>query len=274
MKSFIFHIKNQMNQREFKICFGILCLISFGGVVLNCTKYYHHSYMNIRSAADSFLLVSTSARAVTMIFSLIFPLIAATLCSGCRRNSEKKGVGLFSMMRMNRKEYVMGNAVSVIVLTITSILLVLMMNQLLCLITFPVVGYNNRFGTPEYVLPLEYDENLLFDFWQVQNPYIYNLIYAVVISIFGGGIALLTYGIQLFSFTEKLKPIQISILIFLFFICLTLLGQLMNIPVICYLSYVETAHYIGFTSYVVFIAMIYGLGIGLSIIGMKKYECI
>lgn len=274
MKSLMYQIKSQINQREFKICFLLLWILSLGGFSLGCIHCYHNGYMQIRSAADNFLIVSANSRVFTMIFTLLFPLIAATLCAGYRKKNEKKGDGLFSLLRMNKKKYIFGNALAVVIITVLSILLVLVVNQLLCIIAFPITGYDNRFGVPQYMLAATYDKKMLLDFWQIQNPYIYNLMYSVIISVLGGGIALLAYGICFMKKVEKLKAIQISIIIFALFALLMVVGQLLDISVLSYLSFVEVGHYTNLLSYFIFIIIIYGAGIALSIRGIKRYEYI
>lgn len=274
MKSVVYQMKSQINQREYKICFILLCFLSVGGFLLNCISYYGNSYMQIRSAADEFLLTSTSARAATMVFTLIFPLLAATLCAGYRKKNEKNGDGLFSLIRMSRKKYILGNALVVVLITSLSILFVLLINQLLCIVAFPIEGFDNRFGIPQYMMASEYDRKMLLDLWQIQNPYIYNLLYSVMISVLGGGISLLAYGMSFVKKAEKLKAIQISIIIFAFFALMMVTGQVLNISVLSYLSFVEVGHYTNLTSYFCFIIVIYGAGIALSIKGMKSYEYI
>lgn len=92
MKVFQFYVRSMLNQLEFQICFGFLCLMSFGSFLWNCLTYYGKDYMQIRSGADVFFLTSTSSRIVTMIFSLIVPLIAMMLCAGYRKKGEKEGI--------------------------------------------------------------------------------------------------------------------------------------------------------------------------------------
>lgn len=274
MKSFVFQLKSQINQRDFKITFALLCLMSIGAVLLNCIKAYGINYMRVRSAADNFLLCAPSSRAIMMIFSLLFPLIAATLGSGYRKNNEKKGDGLFSLLRMNRRQYIVGNAVAVVLITTVSILFILILNQLLCCIAFPIEGFDNRFGISVYAKAMTYDKNLLFDYWQINNPYVYNLLYSVIISVLAGGIALLTYGLELYDIFEKLKPIHISIIIFFFFIFIMIISHNLNIPLLSYLSYVEVNHNISFSSYLIFVSAIYVIGIALSLKGCNRYEYI
>ena len=274
MKSIMYQIKSQINQREYKICFSLLWFLSIGGFIVSCFSYYGRGYMQIRSAADEFLLVSTSSRAFTMVFTLIFPLLSATLCAGYRKKNEKNGDGLFSLLRMSKKKYIFGNAIAVVMITALSILLVLVVNQLLCIIAFPITGYDNRFAMPQYMMAAGYDSTVLLDFWQIQNPYIYNLLYSIMISVLGGGMALLAYGICFVKKIEKMKSIQISIIIFALFALMMVAGQLLDIPILSYLSFVETGHYTNLLSYFIFIIVVYGAGIALLIKGIKHYEYI
>ena len=269
-----YQIKAQMNQREFKICFSLLWLLSIGGFILGCIRCYHDEIMQIRSAADNFLLVSTSARSINMVFTLIFPLVAATLCAGYRKKNEKNGDGLFSMLRMSKTKYIVGNAIATVIITVLSILFVLVVNQLLCFTAFPINGYDNRFAAPQYAYFTVYDSKMLLDFWQIQNPYIYNALYSIMISILGGGIALLAYAVCFIKKTEKMKSIQISIMIFAAFALLVVAGQFLNIPILSYLTFVETAHQTNLFSYFLFLLVIYGAGIILIIKGTKNYEYI
>lgn len=274
MKSLLFQIKSQLNQREFKVTFALLYVLSIGAVVWNCVKYYSVNYMEIRSAADNFLLVSTVSRPIKMIFTLVFPLLSATLYSGYRKNNEKNGNGLFSLLRMNRNKYIIGNAIVVTVMTFLSLFGALMLNQLLCCIAFPIDGYDNNFGIPQYALAMNYDKGLLLEFWQMQNPYIYNLLYALIVSILGSGIGLVAYGLGLVDKFEKIKAINISIVVFVFFILLMILGQFADIQMLSFLTYIETGHRVGLSEYLAFVLVIYAMGIVLTIKGSKKYEYI
>ena len=86
--------------------------------------------------------------------------------------------------------------------------------------------------------------------------------------------ALLAYGICFVKKIEKMKSIQISIIIFALFALMMVAGQLLDIPVLSYLSFVETGHYTNLLNYFIFIIVVYGAGIALSIKGMKNYEYI
>lgn len=204
MNHIIFFVKNQINQTMFKIGFFVLVLLSIGGMVIGYIQNYHSDLIFLRSAADNFLLTSTDCRVVRMMFVICFPLLAASLCTGGRKDSS-----LFPILRMDKKQYIYGNAFVTVVMTIISFMVVLGLNQLLCFAAFPLSGADNRWGLTEYNLINSFQKNLLFDMWSIQNPYVYNLLYIVIISILAGGISLLTYGLGYVKKLEQFRPVQI-----------------------------------------------------------------
>lgn len=274
MKGLIFQIKYQINQPEYKICFSMLLIFSLGGFLLCFTNSFGRDYMYIRSAAENFLLVATDARILEMVFALLFPLLAALLCAGCRRKSEVSGDGLNVILRMKKRSYVMGNACAVVILTFLSFAAVLTINQILCMVAFPVNGYDNRWGMPIYRLIMDYDSKKLFDIWTIQNPYIYNVLYSLIISILAGGIALLAYGLGLTRILKKVKTIQISVFVFVLFMLLFAMGEVSHIPMLSFTTFVETGHTVSFGQYLIFAGVIYLTGIILVIKGQKIYEYI
>ncbi len=269
MKCIRFFVKNQINRSEFKVTFVILFLLGTGGMIMGYAQNYQNDLVFLRSAADNFLLTSTESRVIKMMFSLCFPLLAAALCTGYRR-----GNALFSMLRMNKKQYIYGNALVVIGITVISFMSVLGLNQLLCFVAFPLSGSDNRWGMTEYDLMNSFQADLLFDIWSVQNPYVYNLLYIVIISILAGGIAFLDYGLGYVKRLGQLKPVLLSVLVFLVFIALFVIGDLLDIPAISFLAYIEPGHAVNLVQYAAFTGCIYVLGMVLTIKGKKEYEYI
>lgn len=261
-----------LNQLEFQICFGFLCLMSFGSFLWNCLTYYGKDYMQIRSGADVFFLTSTSSRIVTMIFSLIVPLIAMMLCAGYRKKGEKEGNNLFAFIRMGHRKYLMIGAIATIFVTIICFWMILGVNQILCRIVFPVIGRDNRWGLPMYLLPLNYNSKMFLDIWQVQNPYIYNIFYIFIIGILAGGISLVFYGVSMLDIFKKMGLVQNAVFFFVFFIILVAIGQLFSVPMISFLSYIQVGQEVRMIDYGIFTGVLYLLGILFTIWGVRKYD--
>ena len=184
-----FHIKNQINQREFKICVALLYGIVIFGFLHACMINYKFPYVLVRNSAENAFVIGISSRIARKLFVPLIPLIATTMCAGCRKNSDISGNGLFSLIRMNKRKYITGNAISVVLITTITVFVALLINQALCCMTFPMNYSSNSYGFARYrLLQTEYSNSLLW-FWYVQNPYIYNFFYMIIFSLLSGGFA-------------------------------------------------------------------------------------
>lgn len=124
----------------------------------------------------------------------------------------------------------------------------------------------------QYRLIENFQPDLLFDIWTIQNPYVYNILYILMISIMAGGIALLTYSLGFIKGIIKWKPIQLSAFVFVIFILLFVASELFRFPTISYLSYAEPGHSVSLMQYITFTGSLYILGCILTIRGEKTYE--
>lgn len=146
MKYIIFFIRNQINRSEFKICFALLNFLSVFGLMIGYMQNYKNDFVFLRSAADNFLLTSTDARVARMLFVFLFPLLAASFGTCYSSKNNKENIGVFALLRMNRKLFIYGNAIVVVCTTIIAFMIVLSLNQILCILTFPLEGFDNRWG--------------------------------------------------------------------------------------------------------------------------------
>ena len=139
--------------------------------------------------------------------------------------------------------------------------MILGINQILCRIVFPVIGMDNRWGLPMYLLPLNYNSKMFLDIWQVQNPYIYNIFYIFIIGILAGGISLVFYGVSMLDIFKKMGLVQNAVFFFVFFIILVAIGQLFSVPMISFLSYIQVGQEVRMIDYGIFTGVLYLLGI-------------
>lgn len=261
-------IKNQINRFEFKLCFAILFLLSIVGVVIGYALNYQKDAVYVRSAADNFLMLSTYASVIRMLFTFLFPLLAAALCAGYQSKNDH----LYMLLRLSRRQFVYGNALVTAGLTMATFTAALIMNQLLCFAAFPLSASDNVWGRIDYELIRSYQPEYLFDFWSIQNPYIYNILFIFIIGIMSGGIGLLTYGLSYVKMLRRLKPILLSALVFVLFISFFVFSEILHIPFLSYLSYIHPGHQIGIEQCIIFMGTIYVVGLLLTIKGNKSYE--
>ena len=173
---------------------------------------------------------------------------------------------------MDKKQYIIKQALDVIILTILVFLFSFFVNQLLCLIAFPFSGGESINGLPQYYQRLYYNEEILFADVAIKKPYLYNLLYSTVFSILGGGIALLTYALGTLKIFKKVNPLFLAVGVFLAFIFLSLVGMYLHIPAISFFSYVQTGQSVSLLECMIFIASIYLLGVVVLGIGRRNYE--
>lgn len=261
-------VKNQINRFEFKLCFAILFLLSIAGILIGYALNYQQDAVYVRSAADNFLMISTYASVIRRLITFLFPLLASALCAGYRNKNDE----LYMLLRMNRRQFVYGNALVTVGLTMTAFAAVLILNQLLCFVAFPLSASDNVWGRIDYDLIRSYQPEYLYDFWSIQNPYIYNLLFIFNIGFMSGGIGLLTYGLGYVKILRRLKPILLATLVFVLFISLFVLSEVIHIPLLSFLSYIEPGHQIGTVQYFGFMGCIYAAGMLLTVKGKKSYE--
>lgn len=261
-------IKNQINRFEFKLCFAILFLLSIVGILTGYALNYQQDAVYVRSAADNFLMISTDTSVIRRLITFLFPLLAAALCAGYRSKNDE----LHMLLRMDRRQFVYGNAFVTVGLTMLAFTAVLIMNQLLCFVAFPISASDNVWGRIDYDLIRSYQPEYLYDFWSIQNPYIYNLLFIFNIGLMSGGIGLLTYGLGYVKALRQLKPILLAALVFILFISLFVLSEVIHIPLLSFLSYIEPGHQTGIVQCFSFIGCIYAAGLLLTVKGKKSYE--
>ena len=265
-------LKNCINQMELKFIFSILWCISIGGFIINCFMYKNSYYQFLRAANENFILVSTSTRAIIIVLALFFPLLAMRIYSGSFKKEERSNLTQLIILRTSKKRYIWSKAIAIFIITFLSFLIPLLINQLLCYLTFPIEGFDNRWALPNYDLIRRYENTDLFDFFRIQYPFIYNLLYILIYSTLGGIIALLAYGVNFVQKFKSIKELQVNIIIFVIFMLSSFSSQILKIPIMDFLSYTpagKKAHFIGLVLYCLFIFI---CAITLIIRGCGKYE--
>ena len=232
-------LKNCINQMEFKFIFSILWCISIGGFIINCFMYKNSYYQFLRAANENFILVSTSTRAIIIVLALFFPLLAMSIYSGSFKKEERSNLTQLIILRTSKKRYIWSKAIAIFIITFLSFLIPLLINQLLCYLTFPIEGFDNRWALPNYDLIRRYENTDLFDFFRIQYPFIYNLLYILIYSTLGGLIALLAYGVNFVQKFKSIKELQVNIIIFVIFMLSSFSSQILKIPIMDFLSYTQ-----------------------------------
>lgn len=192
----ILEFKNCLNRKEFQWIFAIIMLVSIGGFLLACADYYGAGMMTVRSAYEMSLLQSTSTWTVFSTLLVLLPLLAVIIYSDSHYSDVQSGVYKSIITRVDHRIYVWAKAIVLFVVTFCTFFIPLLVNQALCLVTFPVQGWDNNYAFPPYDIGFQnFDPTGMFDLLRLQSPMLFNLLFMVLVSFIAAMFALLAYGV-------------------------------------------------------------------------------
>jgi len=217
MKQMIYlEFSNCIKSTKYKITFILLYLISISAFLINCSKSYGCSLSLIRSASDMSINMGTTSGLTRDIIILLLPLLALLLYSDSFLTDLSTGVYKNITTRISKKKYMAAKIIVTFLVTLFTFFIILFMNEVLTAITFPLKGYDNNFAFPAYDIGYyNYNKKLFLDLVRVENPYLYNMIFMVIISLVAALLAVLSLMI---SFIVKGKKVQIFFNIFIIYI--------------------------------------------------------
>ena len=267
-------IKNAMNQIEFKVLFAAILLISLISILLNCFQDYGHNILFIRSYIDNSMYISIKARPIMSVFEYLSPLIVMMIYSSSKWKEEKNGMQSMIITRLNKKEYYLSKFIANFIIVFGVILFSGLINLLISYIVYPVVGLDNRWGIPVYDLIQRYDKRALLDLLRIQNPFVYILIKNIIVSTFLATISNIPYCLSFIKHFKEMEFIQICIMTFIAIAVASIIGVILHISFINYISYMYVDARISFSSVCLSIIVLNIAEVLILFKGMKKYETI
>lgn len=267
-------IKNAMNQIEFKVLFAAILLISLISILLNCFKDYGHNILFIKSYVDNSMYNSIKARPIVSVFEYLSPLIVMMIYSSSKWKEEKNGMQSMIITRTNKREYYLSKFIANFIIVFGVILFSGLINLLISYTVYPVVGFDNRWGIPVYDLIQRYDKRALLDLLRIQNPFVYILIKNIIVSTFLATISNIPYCLSFIKPFKEMEFIQICIMTFIAIAVASIIGVILHISFINYISYMYVDARISFSSVCVSIIVLNITEVLILFKGMKKYETI
>lgn len=267
-------IKNAMNQIEFKVLFAAILLISLISILLNCFQDYGHNILFIKSYVDNSMYNSIKARPIVSVFEYLSPLIVMMIYSSSKWKEEKNGMQSMIITRINKKEYYLSKFIANFIIVFGVVLFSGLMNLLISYIVYPTVGFDNRWGIPVYDLIQRYDKRALLDLLRIQNPFVYILIKNIIVSTFLATISNIPYCLSFIKPFKEMEFIQICIMTFIAIAVASIIGVILHISFINYISYMYVDARISFSSVCVSIIVLNITEVLILFKGMKKYETI
>ena len=267
-------IKNAMNQIEFKVLFAAILLISLISILLNCFQDYGHNILFIKSYVDNSMYNSIKARPIVSVFEYLSPLIVMMIYSSSKWKEEKNGMQSMIITRTNKREYYLSKFIANFIIVFDVILFSGLINLLISCTVYPVVGFDNRWGIPVYDLIQRYDKRALLDLLRIQNPFVCILIKNIIVSTFLATISNIPYCLSFIKPFKEMEFIQICIMTFIAIAVASIIGVILHISFINYISYMYVDARISFSSVCVSIIVLNITEVLILFKGMKKYETI
>lgn len=267
-------IKNAMNQIEFKVLFAAILLISLISILLNCFQDYGHNILFIKSYVDNSMYNSIKARPIVSVFEYLSPLIVMMIYSSSKWKEEKNGMQSMIITRTNKREYYLSKFIANFIIVFGVILFSGLINLLISYTVYPVVGFDNRWGIPVYDLIQRYDKRALLDLLRIQNPFVYILIKNIIVSTFLATISNIPYCLSFIKPFKEMEFIQICIMTFIAIAVASIIGVILHISFINYISYMYVDARISFSSVCVSIIVLNITEVLILFKGMKKHETI
>lgn len=267
-------IKNAMNQIEFKVLFAAILLISLISILLNCFQDYGHNILFIKSYVDNSMYNSIKVRPIVSVFEYLSPLIVMMIYSSSKWKEEKNGMQSMIITRTNKREYYLSKFIANFIIVFGVILFSGLINLLISYTVYPVVGFDNRWGIPVYDLIQRYDKRALLDLLRIQNPFVYILIKNIIVSTFLATISNIPYCLSFIKPFKEMEFIQICIMTFIAIAVASIIGVILHISFINYISYMYVDARISFSSVCVSIIVLNITEVLILFKGMKKYETI
>ena len=267
-------IKNAVNEIEFKVMFAAILLISLISILLNCFQDYGCNILSIRSYIDNSMYISTKARPIVSVFEYLSPLIVMMIYSSSKWKEEKNGMQSMIITRINKREYYLSKFIANFIIVFGVVLFSGLINLLISYIVYPTVGFDNRWGIPVYDLIQRYDKRALLDLLRIQNPFIYILVKNIIVSTFLATISNIPYCLSFIKPFKEMEFIQICIMTFIAIAVSSVIGVILHISFINYISYMYVDARISFSSVCLSIIVLNIAEILILFKGMKKYETI
>lgn len=212
---FNFQLKLLFGRKEFYYTFLGVTIYSIVALIFNCVLFYGEEFSNLLPANQLMLIFNDSK--LTTIFVMLLPLIIAIPFADTYFTERQSHTLSAIVSRGNSiKNYYFSKITVVFLSAILIVLIPLLINFALTLIAFPTetirsVGGHSTAGN--YIFEKSMGKYILFFNLFLKHPYIYNLLFCFMISIFSGFGAVLTYEISFWIKRTRILVIGVFFII-------------------------------------------------------------
>ncbi len=206
--------------------FALTAMIAFVtlGFILNCVSFFGSDIVAVPMANLLTVFNKSSLDMSFSIFSLTFPLFAAVGFSDSFFTERKSHITDICLLRRSVNSYYFSKLLTVFVSGLLIMLIPLLINFIVCIITFP--AFSTSVGSSASALNLSAYKNeeasVIFQSLFVKHPYLRSLLSLTLVSFTGGLAAAVTYQFSFFYSRSRI------ILLISFFAVYNFLGLILE----------------------------------------------
>lgn len=167
----------------------------------------------LRSAYENTFMQSLNTSYMMMILAIVGPILISFAFSDIYLEDLHSQSISMIFTRGNKRKYHRNNILAIFVLSFLILFIPLMINFILCLITYPEVGLDNSTATPSFII--SYDKDSILDTIRILYPNLYTIIYSVIPSLIFSLFSCISYCISLMIQTNKYLCCFLSYLIYI-----------------------------------------------------------
>lgn len=194
-------IKRGLNRTKTIAVFLFIFFISIFAFYTEASFDFGHPVASLRSAYDNTIFTALDIRFIVLIIAIVGPLIISFAFGDIYIDDLESNCVSLILTRENKKKYHRNNLLAVFILSFFIMLIPLLINLVLCLITYPLHGLDNSTGTPAFVINLPRGNYI--EYLRVLHPFAYNIFYMLTPSITFALFACLTYCLSMIIKTNK-----------------------------------------------------------------------
>ena len=269
----IVELRHCIDTIEYKLVFFSLLLFNLLSYVICAHDKVGISYQFIRSSNESFILQDNTSSYIPYLLMLLLPIYASAISalSLCKEKQLNSSILLAS--RIGKRKYLINKILVTVLLTFFTITIPLLINLILCHMTFPLIGYDSAWAEPAYAIgTVSYNADWYQDFMRIQHPTLYNLIYILNHGILGVEIALVAYLLNFCDRFNNLFFAKIPGLIWIIYIAWYLLCAILGFGQLTIQNYLLPNMPGNIISEAVLIIALFAVSVVLITKSINKYE--
>lgn len=241
MKNYLLQIKLLFKRKSFIVTLTVMILYSVFAFLLNCYTYYGKYFINVQ-AAKYLYFGSDFGDIIFVIYSLIFPLIAALPFADTYFEESKSRTTEFCVTRASNNTYYFSKLSAVFSSGFLVAAAPLAVNYLLNFIAFPLdssIDATNLNYVDSHLFTGVYETGLFQNLF-AQNIYLYNLLYLFLASVVSGLIAVIVFQ---FSFFYKKSRILLICSMFVIVNFLIIVMDSLGLSALNILNYIFASRF-------------------------------